>query len=354
MSESVRKRISWGPAVVHGVFWAVYLYFLYTFYLSNDITTLALRAHPRFGIFILRVVWDISLFYIVYYFISRWLAKGKAWWFVGLTVGLLLVGTALRTAFGIWWIDQSGAAYANPVVNADLPMVQQFGIRSLSSLFVIIMAGIGRFTFDWFRQQRERKELETQRLSSELAFLKSQVNPHFLFNTLNNIYGLARKHSPDTEGAILKLSGLMRYMLYETDTPEVSLTREVQQLHDYISLQSLRYAKPEVARVAIAGSIDAIEIAPLLLVPLVENGFKHGRFSQPDDQLDISLQVEEGELIFQVENPTVSATETKDEVGGVGLENIRRRLEILYAGRYTLTTEEENGRFRATLLIQGL
>ncbi|HAA22498.1 MAG TPA: histidine kinase, partial [Cytophagales bacterium] len=270
--------------------------------------------------------------------------------FILTAAGLFLAATLTRTHFELWWITLDNAN--NPVVDSELTLWNQYVVRGLTSLFVIAMAGLGRFTFDWFRQQKERKELERQRLTSELAYLKSQVNPHFLFNTLNNIYGLARKQSPETEDAILKLSGMMRYMLYETNVEEVPLSREVQQLQDYLSLQSLRYKQEEVATLSVVGDVESVQIAPLLLVPLVENGFKHGRFSQTGDRLQLSLQVEQDGLVFQAENPIAPKTEERDAVGGVGLGNIRRRLEILYPDRHTMTTEEENGIFRATLTLQ--
>ncbi|MEL6536171.1 MAG: histidine kinase [Bacteroidota bacterium] len=351
MTVSQKRSIHWSLVLLHTLFWAVYLYFVFTLFLSNDIRTLELRTRPRVAMFCMRVFWDFTCFYLLYGFgIPRLLAKGKTGYFIFMAVGLLVLATVTRTQFELWWITLNKAN--NPVVDSEIPFWTQYMIRGLSSLFVIAMAGLGRFTFDWFRQQKERKELESQRLSSELAYLKSQVNPHFLFNTLNNIYGLARKQSPDTEDAILKLSGMMRYMLYETNVEVVPLSREVQQLQDYLSLQSLRYKQEGVATLSVVGDIERVQITPLLLVPLVENGFKHGRFSQPGDCLRLSLQVEDNELIFQTENPIAPKTEQKDAVGGVGLDNIRRRLDILYPERHSLTTEEEDGIFRATLMVQ--
>ena len=344
-----RKHL--GVIGLHAIFWVVYIYLVYTLWITNNIPEAEIKEGSRLPALGLRFVTEFFLFYTVYLWgIPRLLARGQIVWFILLVLFLFFSATFWRLQFEIWYVGQfPDVRFAT---NPDMPLGAQFIARGSSCGFVLIMAGVGRFTFDWFRSQKERKELEHQRLTSELAYLKSQVNPHFLFNTLNNIYGLARKQSPATEDAILKLSGMMRYMLYETNEAEVPLDREVKQLEDYLSLQSLRYARSEVARFETSGALEQYSIAPLLLVPLLENGFKHGRFSQPDDLLECNLAVSESGLEFQVINPVAPAMEQKDEVGGVGLENIRRRLALLYPERHTLEIRKENGHFEAMLTLQ--
>lgn len=351
----LNRSLNIGPkttvAVIHAVFWGVYLFFVFTLFMSNSVNSLEVKYHHRLPVFLLRIVFDISVFYTLYgYGIPKLLGKGRVRLFLIMAVGFLVFYTASRHLFEAWWYDNN--TDFTPLAPREVPLWGQLMVRGLSGLFVTVMAGVGRFTFDWFRAQKEKQELETKRLTSELAYLKSQVNPHFLFNTLNNIYGLARKKSPVTEDAILKLSGMMRYMLYETNVPQVPLDREVQQLQDYIALQGLRYARQDVVTFHTEGNLPQFAMPPLLLVPLVENGFKHGRFSQPDDQLELSLVANEDSLTFQVENIIAPATEERDAAGGVGLENIKRRLALLYPNAHRLDFQTENNRFCATLEIQ--
>ena len=344
------KKASWPTILIHSIFWAIYGFAILSFYRGPNPPDAEDPGNIRFYIMGGRILADLFIFYLTYLWaIPKLLGQRRIGWFV-VYAFLMIVGfTIARWTYDAMLMPTDAKFY---IINPQLPSFAQFFTRAFSSLFAFIMAGAGRFTFDWFLAQKERQVLEKERLSSELAFLKSQVNPHFLFNTLNNIYGLARKQNPATEDAILKLSGLMRYMLYETNAPEVPLARELQQLEDYLSLQALRYSRTEVATLHTSGQMEQHQIAPLLLIPLVENGFKHGRFSQPDDHLDMYLEVNEEALTFTATNPIAPRTETRDAVGGVGLENIRRRLELLYPNRHALSIAEEKGYFTATLTIQ--
>ncbi len=201
-----------------------------------------------------------------------------------------------------------------------------------SSIEVFMLLGITSaiklFRMRLQTAQREKQLIE-EKLQSELNFLRAQTNPHFLFNTLNNLYHLARKKAETTPDAILKLSGLLRFMLYECATPRIPLLKEIQVIEDYLELERLRYGKR--LNVDFRKEVDDLNqpIAPLLLLPLVENAFKHGASeSTGKTQVRIFLGLKTNQLHFEVENskePT--AIETK---AGIGLKNIRRQLELLY------------------------
>ena len=228
-----------------------------------------------------------------------------------------------------------------------------YGIRALSCLFVIAMAGIGKFTFDWFKNLRIKRELETQNLTSELAFLKSQINPHFLFNTLNNIHTLAYKKADGTPEAIMKLSELMRYMIYESNVDVVPLTQEIEYLKSFIDLQELRFKTKRIVDFEISGKIEEAQIAPLILLPFVENAFKHGY--QIDSQGAIKVRLLIGEQIeYSVANAFSAShsNEQRDEVGGIGLENIQRRLELIYPKQFELSIDQSEDHFTVKLIIQ--
>ena len=223
----------------------------------------------------------------------------------------------------------------------------------LFSIATVTISISYKLTLEWFRNEKIKKEMENEKLASELAFLKSQVNPHFLFNILNNICSLARKKSDDTESAIIKLSGIMRYMLDESKEERVSLEKEIDYLRNYIELQKMRLSNMANIRFSIEGNPEACTIEPLLLIPFVENAFKHGISYLEENTIDISLKASPDQLILRVENPVVKK-DPGPEPGesGVGLKNVRRRLELQYPGRHEIRTEEAVSRYIVHLTIR--
>jgi len=210
-----------------------------------------------------------------------------------------------------------------------------------------------RITMEWFKNERQKKEMEAEKLFSELAFLKSQVNPHFLFNILNNICSLARKKSDETENAIIKLSQIMRYMLQDSRDERVSLEKEVEYLQSYIELQRLRL--PETVKIdfSIEGHPELFSIEPLLLIPFVENAFKHGVSYQGGSQILIRLHSDDRLLSFAVENHIARGKDDTVEQGsGIGLKNVRRRLELLYPGKHDLQITDDGKMYKVNLEIR--
>ena len=192
---------------------------------------------------------------------------------------------------------------------------------------------------DFFRNEKEKNALLTEKLNAEQAFLKSQLNPHFLFNTLNNIYSLTLTQSPKAPEAVLKLSELMRYMLYESNVEKVSLETEVKYLKNFIELQKFRYSGQTFIDFQVAGDLLSQRVAPLLLISFVENAFKHGEVNIEAKPLIISLLLNNNNLNFTVKN--FKKDQNKDEVGGVGLENVRRRLNLIYPNQHSLEVKDE-------------
>ena len=213
-----------------------------------------------------------------------------------------------------------------------------FGSYFLSTVFTslifIFLSTVLKFTIDWFLNERVQRDLENQRLSAELAFLKSQINPHFLFNSLNSIYSLAYQRSETTPEAILKLSEIMRYMLYECNDNKVDLSKELQYLKNYIDLQKIRFADKAYIDFKIKGEIDQQQIAPLLLIAFIENAFKHGVANNPLTPIHLSIEVNGNHLQFFIQNK--KHNNNRDPEGGIGLNNVNRRLNLLYPGKYNL------------------
>jgi hypothetical protein len=195
------------------------------------------------------------------------------------------------------------------------------------------------------------KEKENEFLKTELSLLRSQVSPHFMFNVLNNMVALARKQSDQLEPSLIKLSSLMRYMLYETEEEKVSLEKETEYLQSYIDLQQQRFGKKVAIHVTMHPSDKLYFIEPMLLIPFVENAFKHGTGMIDHAQIDIELSAANNQLHFKVQNKYNPASEEiKDKASGIGLNNVQRRLELLYHKTHHLKVSKENNLF--TILLQ--
>jgi two-component system, LytTR family, sensor kinase len=226
-------------------------------------------------------------------------------------------------------------------------------LRSLSSaLFILLLSGFIKIAQEWFKTEKKRKELENQRLNAELAFLKSQVNPHFFFNTLNSIYALAHKKSDRTEEAILKLSEIMRYMIYESEVEVVSLTREVEYINHYIDLQKLRLSKNIDVQLNVSGETSGHTISPMLLIPFIENAFKHGISYTHKSYVHIQLIVNRNIIEFNITNSRHNKAKSNDNDSGLGLENVTKRLNLLYAQKHSLHISESEKEYIVNLKIE--
>jgi LytS/YehU family sensor histidine kinase len=226
-------------------------------------------------------------------------------------------------------------------------------ITVLSPLIVLLCSYCYRIILDNNIRLANIKERETVHLRTELSFLRSQINPHFLFNVLNNLTLLARKKSELIEPAIVNLSQLMRYMLYESDGNKVPINQEVTYLKSYIELQLLRFGKEVIVNTDMDGDYSSFYIGPMLLIALVENAFKHGTGTFNHSTIYITLKVsDQHKLYFSVINDIAqSAKQQTDEVGGIGIKNLKRRLDILYPGKHTLKVFSHGLIFSAELSI---
>ncbi|MGZ8559194.1 MAG: sensor histidine kinase, partial [Chitinophagaceae bacterium] len=205
--------------------------------------------------------------------------------------------------------------------------------------FLFILAGSTAYSMikDRARADRHAREKENENLKTELSLLRSQASPHFMFNVLNNMVALARKKSDLLEPSLLKFSSLMRYMLYEADEDKVALEKEIEYLHNYIDLQQQRFGKNVLIKVDLQPANENHEIEPMLLIPFVENAFKHGTGMIENAQIAIQLKLESDELIFTVQNKyDPSSVEIKDKTSGIGLANVKRRLNLLYGKKHSL------------------
>ncbi|SFU46066.1 Histidine kinase [Pustulibacterium marinum] len=195
------------------------------------------------------------------------------------------------------------------------------------------------------------REVRSEKLLAEVSYLKAQINPHFLFNTLNNLYALALKKSDQTPDAILKLSGMMRYVVTESNQEKVALKKEINYIEDYIALQKLRLSNSNIFTFNVSGNINREQIAPLILINFIENAFKYGVSSHQESQITIAIHVEDGTLTMQVKNTICRKPKESAISTGEGIANSKKRLEMIYPNAYSLNIQEDSDVFNVILKI---
>ncbi|RMG84746.1 MAG: histidine kinase [Bacteroidetes bacterium] len=240
------------------------------------------------------------------------------------------------------------------------PDLQSLLLKDLNLSFVpnFIFAGVStlvKIVTDWVKYTREKQAIATQTMQSELKFLKSQINPHFLFNTLNNLYALTLKKSDKAPEIVIKLSEMMRYMLYECNEKQVPLSKEVNYLKNYLDLESLRQGKNVDIRFRVNGEVSDQKIAPLMFIPFLENSFKHGLNNHISKGfVNIEMDVEPDRVRLYIENskPATMPRPTRRKSGGIGLVNVKRRLDLLYPGKYQLRIDDNPNTYAVTMEIE--
>ena len=286
-------------------------------------------------------------YFVFYYIIPLYLDRTKVGKLVGITLLAFVVTTLTYRLFMAY-------VYLPVFHERDIPLLYGPGILlTVFDLFITVAAATTVKMIRLNYKSREyEKQLEKEKLQSELNFLRAQTNPHFLFNTLNNLYVLAWKKSDKTADAIMMLSKILRFVLYECRAPRIRIADEARVIDDYIELEKLRYN--ERLSVTYTQDIDDPEgpIAPLLLLPFVENSFKHGANTTAGDaDININLKLHNKQLYFSVIN-TAETDYTPSGEQGIGLTNVRRQLDLMYAGKHKLETRLENGRFYAELHLE--
>lgn len=334
-------KLRW-QIVLHIVSWLALIAFL-IFVVLND-TKMSTGA--ILVLFILYPIINISLFYLNFLvLIPQFLDKKKYSFYAIAALSAVIV-----YGFGKYGIALIFKQY---VLTRGKGVVIGFGHYFLatvfSSLIFLFLSAVLKFTIDWFLNERVQRDLENQRLSAELAFLKSQINPHFLFNSLNSIYSLAYQRSETTPEAILKLSEIMRYMLYECNDNKVDLAKEFQYLHNYIDLQKIRFANKVYIDFKVNGKVEGQQIVPLMLIAFIENAFKHGVANNALTPIRVLIDVNGVHLHFFIQNR--KHTNNRDPEGGIGLNNVKRRLDLLYPRKYNLDITEEKDTYTVELSL---
>ncbi|MCW0482358.1 sensor histidine kinase [Gaoshiqia sediminis] len=237
----------------------------------------------------------------------------------------------------------------------DRPPFRQFRIFNYFYTAVLISGfSLGLGVLEKLGQnEKQRKELEKEKLNSELAFLKNQVSPHFFFNTLNNIYSLIGIDTGEAQDAVLKLSKLMRYLLYESEQSLSRLSDEIAFMHNYIDLMKLRLSKKVELSVSLPEKVEDIFVPPLLFIPFVENAFKHGVSYRENSFIEISMKVEGSSVSFFARNSIGASSQAGDgQHSGIGLDNVKKRLDLLFPNQHVLHIVKTDSDFRVELKLE--
>jgi sensor histidine kinase YesM len=290
---------------------------------------------------IMNLTWVTYFYFNAYVLVPKFILKKKYWQYIltqFLSVAWLLAEATLlfKLFFSPEHFNASGLLFINFFIY----------------LFFFALSLAYQLINEKVKSDKLTSERENENLKTELSLLRSQVSPHFMFNVLNNMVALARKQSDQLEPSLIKLSSLMRYMLYEADEDKVPLEREIEYLQSYIDLQQQRFGQKVKVNVTVDAPDGTLEIEPMLLIPFVENAFKHGTGLIEDAQIDIDLRAKNNVLQFMVRNKYNSASEEiKDKTSGIGLVNVKRRLNLLYNKSYSLLITEQDDWFVISLQL---
>ena len=304
-------------------------------------------------IFYTKYTWPNFLlcYAIVIWIIPKFLLKEKYGLLIILNTVLLAVYIYIRYLNTTLINSDSYSFYLSNSVLYNQTTIEIISAEFFRGLQFVFISYTYRFIFDWIIIERIKRRLENEKLKAELALLRYQLNPHFLFNTINDIYYLAIIKSEKTAEALLKLSDLLRYVLHEKDD-WVPLEREINHLKKFVELHHFRFPD-DVTKINIENekALSVFKIPPLLLITFIENAFKHGQPGTNENPILINISFEDKILVYRVEN-TVGNKISKDESSGIGRPNFEKRLNLLYPGQHEISFEENGKRFIAKLKLQ--
>lgn len=313
---------------------------LHTAFWIGHLLLFSVLSNEGFGSALLMQLLNLPLkiapiYLVLYWLFPRHLLQRRYRSFFALSIAVVLIAAAVQSAvmYLLYSQDSEEAWNWRWLVSN---FILTFYIMSLAVALKLL-----RF---WHQREKYIQELSNARLEAELKFLKAQVHPHFLFNTLNNLYTLTLRKSDQAPAVVEKLSDLLRYMSYDANDRMVLLSNEIDYLHNYMALEKIRYGKKLEVAFTLNGSFEGLPIAPLILIPFVENSFKHGASGRLSEcWITIHLSVQDQRLTFKVENSLPGAQ--PDVMGykeGIGLNNVKRRLELIYPGRHELRVTQSD------------
>ncbi|MEP7195679.1 MAG: sensor histidine kinase [Saprospiraceae bacterium] len=292
------------------------------------------------------IIYASLAYFNLFYLFPRFLRNGSFILYLSSIIGISLIATPLQIVINHTFCTIEIGGCSTWITDQKFHFISMLIVSSLSTL--------ARIPLDWLKVQHEKQTLQTKNIESELQFLKNQINPHFLFNTLNNLYALTLKKSDYAPELVLKLSDMLRYMLYECNEEKVSLSKEIHYIKNYLDLEKIRLSQQPEIEFDIDGDPDTIKVAPLLFIPFLENSFKHGlKYNSDKSFIHIQFRINET-LHFSILNsksPANPGWTKPNKVGGIGLSNVKKRLELIYPKRHQLIIDDQPDFFEVTLNI---
>ncbi|BDS15448.1 sensor histidine kinase [Aureispira anguillae] len=284
-------------------------------------------------------------FYLFYFFVFKWLFLSpltKINWLKSL--GLFL-GEYILELLIMEQVYPPDVAYPDIMVGIEVTML-------IWLLFRLGLAIGARALIEYINERNQRKKLEQFNFQSELSLFRAQVNPHFLFNTLNNIDALIYTNPDQASATLIKLSKQMRYLLYDSNTEQIDLGSEIEFIQNYIDLERIRLKNKKFVLLKTSGNLEGIRVAPMLFIAFVENAFKHCKNREKDNGLQIELRVEEETLVFECENDYDEIVSNQNvKYSGVGLDLVKKRLDLIYGANYQLTINSADNRYKVQLTL---
>ncbi len=327
----------------HIIFW-ILVFALWYYLRYQDYSTKRIAVK----ITLIKVADLAALVYLTnYILIPRFLYKKKYADFISLFI-LLIVASALLKVYLMSEIFNRPQLFS---LSGNLK--ERLYENVISDFFLVVAGAAFRLIFDYIKMQQRLAEIAKEKAETELNFLKSQINPHFLFNSLNSVYFLINKDNLQARNALHKFSEMLRYQLYEAGDARIPVEKEIAYLKDYVDLQQLRKDERYSVQFNCAGDVKGFQIEPLLLIPFVENAFKHiSHSSEKINFIKLDMNRSNGTLLFSIENSKETERITTQKQGGIGLANVKRRLELLYPGKHELDIDETDNTFSVKLKLQ--
>lgn len=350
MRDGVKQKLDWilGNRVLqHILFWVAHIVFYGTLYGSfQDNYTQTFTEE-----IIYMPVKIAFTYFALYFLLPRYLLRGEyVLFFTWFIVASFAAGTIQRyIAFTIHyplyypeWLSESFFWF---------PKI----VKTFAGMYPVAFAAVSiKLLKHWYTNQKAQQILTEEKLQAELKFLKTQIHPHFLFNTLNNLYALTLKKSDKAPETVLKLSELINYMLYECRSDEVPLSKEIKFIQNYIDIEKMRYGDKLDIDLRVTGNVGDRTIAPLMLLPFVENCFKHGASENLQQSwVKISVDSHPDHVVIKVENSKAAENDVLKREEGIGIRNVKRRLDLLYPNMYELKIMDGEETFLVILSIRG-
>jgi two-component system LytT family sensor kinase len=344
--------------VIHIAAWLCFLMLPFAFYPRPSPMDVAFFTERYFApFFIVNSGFIIAFYYCnTYLFVPRLFDRKKFVLYTVLILALMIFYGLMPRIYHALFGSLTPNANPGGITNRPPGPPRSRPILSAGNLAIFLLVfvfstGI-KVINQWLRSEQRNKEIANEKLKAELGFLKAQINPHFLFNTLNNIYALASAQSEHTAAAVMKLSSIMRYVLTEARNDLVPLEKEIQFTSHYIELQKMRLTDKTIIEFTVIGDPAGRQIAPLLLLPFIENAFKYGISTRERSPIAILLEIKKDSLYFSICNQKHISTMLRvSDNTGIGISNTKRRLDLFYEDRYALNIEDKSNDFSVKLKI---